>query len=168
METALPRTILSPIALASRDQVLKVISANRLERVEQVCHELLEVNTRDMSPDEPGVRACVAAVIEGVLAALGSSRTRVLESAMHAVARFAAQREGVDALTVATIIKDAASVIEVAESDPDLEVAIRAALAVCDQLLGPDRDKVIAFLGVALADTSRPKESELKTPTDSP
>lgn len=167
MEHPLHRTVLSPIALTARDQVLTVIKAGTFDQVEGVCQELLAVNTRDMPPGAPGVKACVAAVMEGVLAALGSARTLALESAMHAVARYAAQREGADAMSVAKIIKDAASVLEVTPSDPDLEVAIQAALSACDQLLGQERSNVVAFLRETLSDSAPPGGTGLSPPASS-
>jgi hypothetical protein len=156
-----PQTVLSPIALTVRDQVLPAVHVSDTARIERVCIELLEFNTRGLDPASAELRSCVAAVVEGVLAALGSSRSNVLEVTMHAVSRFASKQAGADPSLVAAIICDAATVIEVQGQahQSDLDAAIQGALGACDRLLGEDRDDVVAFLRTTLAEFFRKKSA---------
>lgn len=146
------QTVLSPIAIAVRDQTLLATPTVDAERVRAMCGEILEINTIDIRLDSAEMKAVVASVMEGVHAATARSRADTLEMAMHAIARFASTRGNSDPTVVAAVICDAASVIEVNEADREsyLESMIDAVLTACDHLLGPEREELAAFLRNAL------------------
>jgi hypothetical protein len=148
----LTKTLLSPIAIAVRDQTIPGVRAADPERVRAVCGEMLEVNTHKVALASAEMKAVVASIVEGVLSSLAASRTEVIEVMMHAIARFASTREGSDPTVVAAVICDAASVIEVSEEDQHsyLESMIDAVLAACDHLLGSEREELARFLRNAL------------------
>lgn len=146
------KTVLSPVALSVRDQAVPAARAADLDRIRSVCLEMLEANTTDIPLGSAEMKATVASVVQGVLAALGSSRAEVVEVTMHTIARFASTRQGSDPNVVAAVICDAASVIEISEDErqPYLDSLIEAALSACDHLLGPEREELAAFLRSAL------------------
>lgn len=113
---------------------------------------MLEANTVGFPLASAEMKAAVAAVAKGVLAALGSSGAGVVETTMQAIARFAFSREGSDPRVVATLICDAASVIELPEDDQRfyLDSMIGGALAACDHLPEPQREELAACLRSAL------------------
>lgn len=144
--------VLSPIALTVRDQATPAVEPRDSARVQAVCNEVLEANTIAIQLGSPEMKAVVASVVEGVLAALATSRADVLERVMHAIARFASTREHAEATLVASVICDAASVIEVSDTDRQsyLVSMIDAVLAACDHLLRSEREELATFLRNAL------------------
>lgn len=113
-----------------------------------VCADMLEASSKNISLDSTEMKAIVGAVVEGSLAALATTRAEVIEVTMRAVARFASTRDGSNPSAVASVICDAASVIEVSEDERQsyLDSVIEVALAACDHLLGTDREELAEFL----------------------
>lgn len=148
----LTRTVLSPIAITVRDQAAPAVRADDIDRLGSICGEMLEANTADIPLASGEMKAVVASVVEGVLAALATSRAEVIGTTMHAIARFTATRDGADPNIVAAVICDAARVIEVPEADRDTytDSMVETALSACDHLLGPDRAEFAAFLRTQL------------------
>lgn len=144
--------VLSPIALTVRDQTTHAVEPRDTAKVQTVCSEVLENNTTEIALGSPEMKAIVASVVQGALAALALSRAGVIERVMHAIARFASTREGSDPTVVAAVICDAASVIEVSEGERQtyLESMIESVLAACDHMLGPERDELAEFLRTTL------------------
>jgi hypothetical protein len=142
------KAVLSPIALAVRDQTTLAARAADPERIQMVCQEMLEASGAEIELDSEEMKRVVASVVQGVLASIGTARAEVIEFTMHAVARFASAREGTDPNVVAAVICDAASVIEVAEEERQayLDSMIEAVLAACDHILGRERDEFADFL----------------------
>lgn len=113
-----------------------------------VCIDMLETSSKDVPLDSAEMKAIVSSVVEGSLAALATTRAEVIEVTMRAVARFASTRDGSNPSAVASVICDAASVIEISEDERQsyLNSVIEAALAACDHLLGTDRAELAEFL----------------------
>lgn len=146
------QNLLSPIAITVRDQTILAMQAVDAERVRAMCGEVLEANTIDIPLDSSEMKAVVASVVEGVHAAIARTRADVLQMVMHAVARYASSRQSTDPTVIASVVCDAASVIEVDEADRHLylDSMIQAVLTACDHLLGPEREELATFLRNAL------------------
>lgn len=145
-------TVLSPIAITVRDQTTPAVRSLDLPRVRAVCSDVLEANTIGIELGSAEMKSVVGSVVQGVLAALATTRAEVIERAMNTIARFASTRKSSDPTVVAAVICDAASVIEVSVGDRKSHLAsmIDSVLAACDHLLGAEREELATFLRATL------------------